>query len=121
MPNYISQSDYVAIAESYAAAKVQLENIKELAWDAVYDVAMLQTVIPEVDLIRSFYDSYLENFELSSNNTTFIDSVRDINNHVLNRSDFDTLDEYLQDTGSTIPQEWADLSTSAGFTITEIA
>ena len=121
MANFISQTDYVNIAENYSSAKQALESIKDLAYDAVYDIAALTDVVPTFDLISAFYDAYLENSELSSNNATFLDAVRDLNNHILNRSSFSTLDAYLQDTGDTVPQEWADLSAAAGFTITEIA
>lgn len=114
---FIAGTDYVAIATAYAIARAQQLTVKGYLFDAVYNIVMLQEIIPEVDLLNEFYNSYTVNANLFSAPQTLLQAVRRLNNHVLNRSSYATLDAYLAGEGVTIPQLWAELCTAAGFTI----
>ena len=46
-------------------------------------------------------------------------AVRSLNRHVLNRSSFASLDDYLESSGVTVSREWAVLCEKAGFLISE--
>jgi hypothetical protein len=116
---FISGQDYVAIATAYANARSQQLVIKDYLFDAVYEIVMLQEIVPEVDLLNEFYNSYQVNADLFSAPQTLLNAVRRLNNHVLNRSSYSTLDLYLEGESVTIPQKWADLCSAAGFTISE--
>lgn len=120
MANVISQADYSSIATSYANARDKAVSAVGYLFDAVYTIVLLQDLLPEVDLLQEFYNSYLINNDLLKSPVNFMPAVRSLNNHVLNRSSYSDIDTYLDAASQTIPQTWADLSASAGFVITEI-
>lgn len=114
---FISGPSYVAIATAYSNARNQQLTVKDYLFDAVYEIVMLQEIIPEVDLLVEFYNSYQVNTTLFSAPQTLLSAVRKLNNHVLNRSSYTNLDDYLEGEGVTVPEQWADLCSSAGFPI----
>lgn len=114
---FISGTDYVAIATAYSNARSQQLTIKEYLFEAVYEIVMLQEIVPEVDLLSEFYNSYQVNTTLFSAPQTLLNAVRRLNNHVLNRSSYASLDAYLAAESVTVPQNWADLCSAVGFTI----
>jgi len=119
----ISGANYVAIAQAYATARDSVVSSLSHLFDAVYDVVMLNEIQPEVDLLSEFYNSYQVNTGLYLTPVTFLSAVRALNNHVLNRGGYQTLDAFLDVTAGggpfTVPQTWADLCLSAGFEITD--
>lgn len=118
MAQVISQTEYRNIALDYAAAYERFLEPSDFLYDAVYRVALLQVVIPEVDLINPFYDAYNIRFRTSDIPGSMIDAVRAINDHVIQRGGYDDVDAYLDSgSGITVPAAWATLSSLAGFTI----
>tara|TARA_B100000614_G_scaffold262909_1_gene300820 strand:+ start:297900 stop:298274 length:375 start_codon:yes stop_codon:yes gene_type:complete len=117
MANVINGTDYLAVATNYANARSRVVSAVSYLFEAVYQIVLLQEIIPEVDLLSEFYNSYLINNDTLKSPVNFLPSVKALNNHVLSRSTATTLDAYLDDEGITVPQQWATLSASAGFSI----
>ena len=117
MANAINGTDYLAVATNYANARSRVVSAVSYLFEAVYQIVLLQEIIPEVDLLSEFYNSYLINNDTLKSPVNFLPSVKALNNHVLSRSTATTLDAYLDDEGITVPQQWATLSASAGFSI----
>ncbi len=117
MANVISGANYAAVATNYANARDKVVSSVDYLFQAVYQIVLLQDIIPEVDLLQEFYSSYLVNNDILKSPVNFLPAVRSINNHVLSRGTDASLDAYLESEGVTIPQTWADLSSAAGFTI----
>lgn len=127
----ISPADYLTIANDYAYAREQVLGSVDFLFDAVYQVVMLNTIIPEVDLLSEFYNGYLVNANQYNTPVTFLSAVRALNNHVLNRTTLaadnvtpdtptdivDYITNWVAPTGLTpkIRLEWANLCVSAGF------
>ncbi len=120
MANVISGDSYYSIATNYANARDRVVSAVDYLFEAVYQIVLLQEILPEVDLLSEFYNSYLINNDSLKSSVNFLPAVRRLNNHVLNRGSASTLDEYLEDEGVYVPQSWASLSALAGFTITRI-
>lgn len=113
----IGGSDYRAIAVAYSTARQRMLSAKQDFFDAVYLIVTLNQLRPEVDLLISFFDAYNINTELLKATTLFESATRTINQHVISAGGFATVDAYLDDKGITVPQDWADISSASGFTI----
>lgn len=132
MANVISGAAYVAVATNYGNAREQVVASVGYLFTAVYEIVLLQDLLPEVDLLQEFYNSYLVNNDLLKSPVNFLPAVRAINNHVLSRAGdlltapgahptYGPIDSFLYNSHHgpfTVPQSWADLSAAAGFTIT---
>mgnify|MGYP005841319723 CR=1 FL=1 len=117
MANVISGTDYNAIATNYSEARDRVVSAVDYLFEAVYQVVLLQSIVPEVDLLQEFFNSYQINNEALRSTVNLLPAVRSLNNHVLRRSDEESLDAYLTSEGITVPASWASLSQSVGFTI----
>ena len=115
----ISGTDYQNIATQYATARELLLKVSEYLFEAVYQVVLLNEIVPEVDLLQEFYDSYLVNADLYKSPVTLLSAVRTINNHILNRSSFSDIDDYFVSEGITVPRDWANLTSATGVSIDE--
>lgn len=113
----ITGSEYRKIAVEYASARDRQIAMKQDFFDAVYIVVLLQVIVPEVDLLNRLWGNYLVNADNINSNENFLSAVRTVQNHVVTRSDFTTIDAYLVDEGITVPQGWADLSALVGYPI----
>jgi len=117
MASVISVSNYETIATQYANARTSVLASVDYLFDAVYTIVQLDEIEPEVDLLTEFWNSYQINSDLFRNPVSFLSAVRRINNHVINRSSYTTLDAWLAGEAGTVPQAWATLSAAAGYTI----
>jgi len=115
--NEISGTDYRAIAVEYADALTKQLAMKQDFFDAVYIIVQLNAIIPEVDLLQRFWGNYLVNTDYSKSKENYLSAVRVLQNHVIQRGGFATIDAYLEAQGITVPKNWADLSDAVGFTI----
>ncbi len=113
----ISGTDYRAIAEDYASSRISNLAAKDGLYDAVYLIVLLNTLQPEVDLLSTFWDAYNIQLDTLTSPTLYLSAVRALNNHVLTRGGYTDIDDYLQHEGVTVPQAWADLSSEAGYPI----
>ena len=92
MAAVISVSNYETIATQYANARTSVLASVDYLFDAVYTIVQLDEIEPEVDLLTEFWNSYQINSDLFRNPVSFLSAVRRINNHVINRSSYTTLD-----------------------------
>jgi len=117
MSSVISGTNYEQVATQYANARNSVLSSVSYLFDAVYTIVTLDEIEPSVDLLTEFWNSYQINSDLFRNPVTFLSAVRRINNHVINRSIYTTLDLWMAAEGVNIPEAWADLSNAAGYTI----
>lgn len=117
MANVINGADYATIATSYANARNAVLSSVGFLFEAVYTIVQLNEIEPEVDLLTEFFNSYQINADLFQSPVSFLSAVRRLNNHVLNRGSYASVDLYLTGEGVTVPQAWADLSLIVGHEI----
>lgn len=128
----INTTDYLDIINLYADASAQLENISQKYYDAAYEVVLLQTFDPEIDLLVPFYNAYLaSDTAYSSALQTVINAVKTIQDHILSRGRdsngnvFTDINDYYREhptvftTGvnAVIPTRFATISNQAGHRI----
>jgi hypothetical protein len=123
----INSTSYDAIAHDYAAAGAAIANLSQYYYDAAYEVLTLSIFDPELDLLQPFYNAYLASSGVYTNiPAAAIGAVASLQAHVLNRArqndgtKYSTIDAWLIAKAMTVPQEFADISEKAGFTITQI-
>ena len=117
----ISSTDYISIANKYDSAREQVLRASCALLDAtqiIVDLTGTNALIPEVDLLNTFYGVYLSMNDSWGATAALLPSVRSINNHVINRdSDVNNLDDFAANNGITYPFFWAELCSDAGFSI----
>jgi hypothetical protein len=113
----IEGNDYRDLAVAFANARDQILGARQYLFDAVYLVVLLQSILPEVDLLNVFWDTYNINLDTLESPTLMMSAVRALNQHAIVEGGFSSIDGYLQYAGITVPQTWADLSQDAGYTI----
>lgn len=123
----INSTSYDAIAHDYAAAGAAVVDLSQYYYDAAYEVLILSVFDPELDILQPFYNAYLASAGVYQNiPAAAIGAVASLQGHVLNRArkidgtKYTDIDEWLVAQGMTVPQEFADISAKAGFTITQI-
>jgi len=119
MGTEISYANYQSVIEDYAAARSLILLSLDYLETAVDVIVALDEVIPEVDLLQDFWDTYQIAVDTLGSLYNFVQAVRSIQNHIVNRGDEDNVNDWLDEEGgssATVPEEWADLSEAAGFT-----
>lgn len=113
----ISGEDYLSVSNQYASARDALLSSSDFLLDAVDLIVDTQNVIASADLLSTFFLSYQINAAINVNPSPFLSSVRRLNNHVLNRGGFTTVQQYIDNEGIVVSPTWKDLSNAAGYTI----
>ena len=120
----INPTSYDAIAHDYASADIGLEGLAQHYYDAAYEVLIVSVFDPELDLLAPFYNAYLAaSGSYSSIPIAGITAISDLQRHVLNRArdgsdaKYTDINDWLSDNSILVPQEFADISAKAGFTI----
>lgn len=121
----INTTSYLAIAADYAAAASGIEGLSQHYYDAAYEILILSVFDPELDLLQPFYNAYLASTGVYNNiPVSAITAVADLQTHILNRAEtaagarYTNVNTWMTDKGICVPQEFADISSLAGFTIT---
>lgn len=122
MADLIAYSDYKTLADYYASAREKVLLVKDDLFDAVYSVVQYDELLPTVDLVGPFYDSYLLSANEFRTPASLLEAVRALNSHVLSRGNYDDINEYLWansagDPGNKLDITWQTLSTEAGYPI----
>lgn len=125
MATVLGKSDYLSISIYYTNALRRLRLTDSDLFNAVYAVVLLDTVEPTVDLAKPLFTAYEENGATIGYPGNFIEAVRIVQNHVIDRGGFNDVDAYLEATtlngvaasAILVPEEWSDMSGEAGFTI----
>lgn len=113
----ISGTDYRLVADEYSDAYNTAQDIKDYLFNAVYRIVLLQVIMPEVDLLQVYWNSYLVNTPIYTSSVNFTAAVKAMQSHVLVRGGYDTVDEYLAAEGVLIPAGWAAISADSGYPI----
>jgi len=91
----INRLDYLSLQADIASARDTVVSAKDDLFNAVYTVVMLQVIIPEVDLLSPFWGTYQSNSGSLDSTTWLTDAVRALQSHVVNRTAYTTVNEYL--------------------------
>ena len=116
----IAYSDFRALSDDLAAARDSTLLVAVECFEAVYKVVLLQDIQQEVDMLNDFWETYLLNADTFETPSTLLGAVRSMDQHVLRRSSYTTIDQYLVFNVGFVSQTFADLSSSAGYPITRI-
>ena len=121
----INTTSYLAVAEDYAAAGAGIAGLSQHYYDAAYEILILSVFDPELDLLQPFYNAYLASDGVYANvPVSAISAVGELQRHVLNRAEtaagarYTSINAWYTAKGITVPQEFADISALAGFTVT---
>jgi hypothetical protein len=121
----ISGLTYKNIATAYAKLKYRLDTAGDYLLDAVNYILDTDELVPNIDLLNDFYQTYFVHFESLSADTPWLGPVRKLNAHVLGRGGYASINAYLAAKSTSenggvaikVPQAWADLSAATGQTI----
>jgi len=116
----IAYADYRAISDDLAAARDSQLLVAVEAFEAVYKIVLLQDIQQEVDMLNDFWDTYLLNSDTVETPASLLNAVRSMNQHVLKRSAYTTIDAYLLANAGCVTTTFASISSAAGYPITEI-
>lgn len=114
----ISSCDYLQLANIFNGIMISTQNEKNYLFDAVYKIVALKNIYPELDLLTTFWDTYFVNTEnYLTNPFSLYPAVVALQQHVLQRGNYDNINEYLENEELIVPEQWADLSAQAGYPI----
>jgi hypothetical protein len=84
----IKASKYLAIANHYANAQLQLVGVSDYYYQAAYEILQITDQFPpEIDLLRPLYDTYLSVQTIYSQvPASVVNAVATLNIHVLNNA-----------------------------------
>jgi hypothetical protein len=117
MATLISTTDYVLIATYLSNVRTLLDQVSPYLFDAADTIVKSDDFEPTIDLINPFYNTYLSQTSTLDSNAPYLNVVRALNNHVIRRGGYSNIDAFLETDGSKVPDNWADMSAEAGFTI----
>ena len=87
MYSCIKVHNYLDIANYYSDSQTQLAGISDHFYLAAYEILMLETFDPELDLLQPFYTSYLTSqYAYSLAPASILAAVRSLQLHILNRA-----------------------------------
>jgi len=141
----ISTTDYLSVANDYAAAQDQLVGIADNYYNAAYTILLINVFDPEIDLLIPFNNAYLTSqTAYDSSPAGVVLAVASLQQHILNKGvsggfgagqtageRYDNIDDYFADKEAEvpgtfvvggdglIPATFASLSSQAGFTIAD--
>ena len=96
MGTEIDFSSYDSIINDYAAARALILLSMDYLEEAVNVVVALNEVIPEVDLLQDFWDTYQVAVETVGSVYNFVQAVRSLQNHIVNRGDETDINDWLE-------------------------
>jgi hypothetical protein len=118
MSNVIGAADFLVITNLYAQARERVLNQKDDLFDAVYQIVLLNTLYPEVDLLNPFWGVYQLNTNTTTSDENLLASVRALNFHILSRGNYTDINQYfVAHPGLKVDYTWSILSADAGYVI----
>lgn len=91
----IASTDYMVLQADLASARDTVQAGSQDLFDAVYTVVLLDVIIPEVDLLNVFWGTYTGNAGMWDSVTNLLPSVRALQQHVIARTSYVSVDEYI--------------------------
>ena len=126
MATLIAAADYKTLADYYSSARDRVLLVNDDLFDAVYSVVLLDEIMPEVDLLNSFWQTYLNASNLTETPNSILGAVRSLNAHVIVRGSYDDINEYFAANTTaiaggplTIDATWQSLSADVGYDISD--
>ena len=91
----ITGTSYMTLQADLASARDTVVSAKQDLFDAVYTVVLLDVIIPEIDLLNSFWATYQGNAGMWDSVTNLLGAVRALQQHVISRSAYTSVDEFI--------------------------
>lgn len=121
----INTDRYGEITDLYASAIRQMAGVADYYLQAATIVLLLDDFAPELDLLKPFYQAYLNaTTAYSGYSSGVVDAVRSLQAHVLSNAIdpatttyYTDVNDWYDDESLTVEQEFADISQVAGYTI----
>jgi len=115
----INRLDYLSLQADIASARDTVVSAKDDLFNAVYTVVMLQVIIPEVDLLSPFWGTYQSNSGSLDSTTWLTDAVRALQLHVVSRTAYTSVNEYLYNEimPDKVEASFKEISDSIGYPI----
>lgn len=120
----ITGTSYMSLQADLASARDTVVSAKQDLFDAVYTVVLLDVIIPEIDLLNSFWSTYQGNAGMWDSVTNLLGAVRSLQQHVIARSSYTSVDEYIYNEiynpsggEDLVEASFKYLSDTAGYTI----
>ena len=111
------QDLYKEVSDIYATVKQQMNEVKQILFDAVYMVVLLQQYQPEIDLLGAFWNTYNINSGVLDVHPILTQAAKALNRHVLSTGNYSSIEEYLAEKNLQVKPTWATLSTESGYPI----
>lgn len=112
----ITVAKYQTVANLYANAQRQIAGVTDYYYDAAYEIVLLQSFDPEIDLLQPFYNAYL------SSQTVFlqvpagiVNAITQLQRHVLDKARTESGNERF-----TSINDWIDAGASNGAATTAL-
>lgn len=119
MATIISPANYVKLSDYYADLRANISAQQHYLYDAVYAIVLFDDVEPTLDLLQPFNDTYTQQHNVLGTTAPFHAVARALNNHVLRRGGYVSMDEYFHENSVMVDQNWADICSDAGYTISD--
>ena len=115
----VSGNLYERLANLYSGVLDGLSERDADLYEAVVSIVGIETGdgAVKMELLKDFKTAYTEHSEQSD--TTLLNSVRNLNHHVLRRGNYATLNDYFEAEGVLVSPAWAALCFTIGFEIDE--
>jgi hypothetical protein len=122
MATILSGTNYTTLSDYFADLRAQLDGAVHYLYDAVQLIVQLDDTEPTIDLLQEFYNVYIAQTSALQSNAPFLSVVRALNNHVIRRGGYSSLNSFLGDntkTGGTtsLDENWANMCEDAGYDI----
>lgn len=115
----INSATYLEIGSQLGTARAAMVSAIDNMFNAVYEVAILDDIQATLDLLQPMYAAY----QLADNNlrsiNNFTSAVTALNNHVVRRGNYTTLNDYLYaiNATSSVDAEFVTMSNTLGYDI----
>ena len=120
MATLIAAADYKILADYYSAARDRVLLVNGDLFDAVYHIVLMNELQPEVDLLNTYWASYLLSANTFETPNSLLGAVRALNGHVVVRGSYDDINEYFAaNPGLEVDETWQSLSSDAGYDISD--
>ncbi len=98
----IQTNNYITIAQLYTDASLQVAGVADYYFLAAYEVVILQTFDPELDLLLPFFNAYLAAQNVFTNPPqAVISAIKSLQIHVLDKARTDVAQSLSTDTYPT--------------------
>ena len=113
---YIVESEiYSSLSTKYANAARQINLMVDSLHEALTIVVELDDTETTIDLLNAFYNTWQDQRDAPTQNLS--STARFLNQYILNRTDYASINDFINDAEIQVSPEWAALSELVGFPI----